>query len=211
MRSTTKLIDRLQRRRRAHTLDTGYRRKRLLDPVLEREGVGGRTGQQRPGPRRGRPGGPGPLRGGPSSRGDASRALAGELRPERDQVELEPFRAFEGIFRPSFPVVDFAEHDKEYIVSAELPGMDEKDLEVKLSSGVLTIRGEKKEERKEEQPSYRVSERRYGSFERSFRLPEGVEEEKIDAKFVKGLLTIRLPKSKEALQKEKRIPIKTSS
>jgi HSP20 family protein len=128
----------------------------------------------------------------------------------RHGFELEPFRAFEGIFRPSFPVVDSAEHDKEYIVSAELPGMDEKDLEVKLSSGVLTIRGEKKEERKEEQPSYRVSERRYGSFERSFRLPEGVEEEKIDAKFVKGLLTIRLPKSKEALQKEKRIPIKTS-
>ena len=64
----------------------------------------------------------------------------------RRAFELEPFRAFEGIFRPSFPVVDFAEHDKEYIVSAELPGMDEKDLEVKLSSGVLTIRGEKKEE-----------------------------------------------------------------
>ncbi len=55
-----------------------------------------------------------------------------------------------------------------------------------------------------------MSERRYGSFERSFRLPEGLDEEKIDAKFVKGLLTIRLPKSEEALQKEKRIPIKTT-
>ena len=88
--------------------------------------------------------------------------------------------------------------------------MDENELEVKLSNGVLTIRGEKQEERKEEQPSYRVSERRYGSFERSFRLPEGIDEEKIDAKFAKGLLTIRLPKTEEALQKEKRIPIKTT-
>jgi hypothetical protein len=62
---------------------------------------------------------------------------------------------------------------------------------------------QQREERKEEQPSYRVSERRYGSFERSFRLPEGIDEGKIDAKFVKGLLTIRLPKSEEALQKER--------
>ena len=100
----------------------------------------------------------------------------------------------------------FVEREKEYVVSAELPGMDENELEVKLSSGVLTIRGEKKEE----QPSYRVSERRYGSFERSFRLPEGIDEEKIDAKFVKGLLTIRLPKSEEALHKEKRIQVKTT-
>jgi HSP20 family protein len=55
-----------------------------------------------------------------------------------------------------------------------------------------------------------VSERRYGSFERSFRLPEGIDEEKIDAHFAKGLLTIRLPKTEEALQKEKRIAIKTT-
>jgi HSP20 family protein len=128
----------------------------------------------------------------------------------RRAFELDPFRAVEGIFRPSFPAIDFVEREKEYVVSAELPGMDENKLEVKLSSGVLIIRGEKKEGRKEEQPSYRVSERRYGSFERSFRLPEGIDEDKIDAKFLKGLLTIHLPKSEEALQKEKRIPIKTS-
>jgi HSP20 family protein len=128
----------------------------------------------------------------------------------RRTLELEPFRAFEGMFRPSFPAIDFVEREKEYVVSAELPGMDESELEVKLSSGVLTIRGEKKEERKEEQPSYRVSERRYGSFERSFRLPEGLDEEKIDAHFAKGLLTIRLPKTEEALQKERRIAIKTT-
>ena len=128
----------------------------------------------------------------------------------RRVFELEPFRAFEGIFRPSFPAIDFVEGQKEYVVSAELPGMDENELEVKLSNGVLTIRGEKKEEWKEEQPSYRVSERRYGSFERSLPLPEGIDEEKIDAAFVKGLLTIRLPKTEEAVQKEKRIAIKTT-
>ena len=62
----------------------------------------------------------------------------------RRAFELEPFRAFEGIFRPSLPAIDFVEHEKEYVVSAELPGMDENELEVKLSSGVLTIRGEKR-------------------------------------------------------------------
>ena len=128
----------------------------------------------------------------------------------RRAFEFEPFRGFEGFFRPSYPAVDFVEHPKEYVVTAELPGLDENELEVKLSNGVLTIRGEKKEERKEEQPSYRVSERRYGSFERSFQLPEGIDEQAIEAKFVKGLLTICLPKTEEAQQKEKRIPIKTA-
>jgi HSP20 family protein len=125
----------------------------------------------------------------------------------RRAFELEPFRSIEGLMRSSFPAVDVVEGEKEYVVSAELPGMDEKELEVKIASGSLTIRGEKKEEREDKKPSYRLSERRYGSFERTIRLPEGIDEDKIDAKFAKGLLTIHLPKTKDALQKEKRIPI----
>jgi HSP20 family protein len=95
-------------------------------------------------------------------------------------------------------------------VRAELPGIDEKDIDVRLSDGTLTIRGEKKEEReeREEGGSYYVSERRYGSFQRSFRIPEGIDHDKVDASFRKGVLTITLPKTPEAQQKAKKIEVK---
>jgi HSP20 family protein len=127
------------------------------------------------------------------------------LRREMDRVFDEFYRTFSepstGKFpRPRFPAIDFVEREKEYVISAELPGMDENELEMRLSSGVLTMRGEKKKEPKEEvSDSFRVSEG-YGSFERSFRLPEGIDEEKIDAKLVKGVLTIRLPKIRGAAE-----------
>jgi HSP20 family protein len=70
----------------------------------------------------------------------------------------------ESMFRPSVPAVDLVEREKEYVVTAELPGLDEKALELKLSGDTLSIRGQKQEERKEEHESYRLSERRYGSF-----------------------------------------------
>jgi HSP20 family protein len=125
----------------------------------------------------------------------------------RRGFEFEPFRPFESMFRPSIPTIDLVERDKEYVITAELAGMDEKDIDVKLSADRLTIRGERKEETEKERANYRLSERHYGSFERSFRLPEGVDQEKIGAKFTKGLLTIRLPKTEEAMKKEKKIPI----
>jgi HSP20 family protein len=112
------------------------------------------------------------------------------------------------MFRPSVPAMDFVERDKEYVVSAELPGLDEKNLEVKLSGDVLTIHGEKKEEQEEERPTYRVSERRYGSFQRSVQLPADVDAEKIDARFVKGVLTVTLPKSEEAMKKQRNVEVK---
>jgi HSP20 family protein len=126
----------------------------------------------------------------------------------RSGFELEPFRRIESMFRPSVPAMDFVEQDKEYVVSAELPGLDEKNLEVKLSGDVLTIRGEKKEEREEERPTYRLSERRYGSFQRSVQLPADVDAEKIDARFVKGVLTVTLPKSEEAMKKQRNVEVK---
>lgn len=106
------------------------------------------------------------------------------------------------------PAVDVAEKDKEYEVTAELPGMDEKNIEVKLSDGLLTIRGEKREEKEEKQKDYHLSERRYGSFERSFRLPEGVDEEKITASFAKGVLKVVLPKTQAAQKSAKKIAVK---
>ena len=105
--------------------------------------------------------------------------------------------------------VDVVDTEKAYEVTAELPGMDEKNVEVKLANGALTIKGEKKEEKeKEKNKDYHVSERRYGSFQRSFTVPDGVDEDKIEATFKNGVLTVSLPKTAEAQKKEKQIAIK---
>jgi HSP20 family protein len=108
------------------------------------------------------------------------------------------------------PAVDVSEKDKEYDITAELPGLSEKDIEVKTSNGVLTIKGEKKEEKEEREKNYYLSERRYGSFVRSFRLPEGVDANKIEATFAKGVLTVILPKTAEAQKSEKKITVKAA-
>jgi HSP20 family protein len=105
------------------------------------------------------------------------------------------------------PAVDVVEKDKAYEITAELPGMDDKDIEVKFADGVLSIKGEKKEEKEEKKKDWYLSERRYGSFQRAFRVPDGVEADKIEANFKNGVLTVNLPKSPEAIKSEKRITI----
>jgi HSP20 family protein len=125
----------------------------------------------------------------------------------RSIFDLEPLRQREMTWATT-PAVDIAEKDTAYEVTAELPGMDESNIEVELSSGALTIRGEKKEEKEEKKKDYYLSERRYGSFERRFQVPQGVEAEKIDASFKKGVLTVTLPKTPEAQAQEKKITVK---
>jgi HSP20 family protein len=110
----------------------------------------------------------------------------------------------------NLPAVDIVEKDKAYEISAELPGLDEKDIEVTLASGTLTIKGEKKEEKEEKKNDYYLSERHYGSFIRSFGVPEGVNVDKIEANFNKGVLTVTLPKTAEAQKPEKKIAIKAA-
>jgi HSP20 family protein len=95
------------------------------------------------------------------------------------------------------PAFDVAEKDKEYEITAVLPGMDEKNIEIKLSNGTLTIRGEKKKEKEELEKDYCLSERRNISFTRSFQVPVGVDTGKIEATFAKGVLTVKLPKTAE--------------
>jgi HSP20 family protein len=125
----------------------------------------------------------------------------------RGLFDVEPFfRGFGGV--GAVPAVDIAEKEKEYEITAELPGMDESNIDVKFADGVLTIKGEKKEEKEEKRKDYYFSERRYGSFQRSFPVPESVDANKIEAKFVNGVLTVRLPKSPGAQKNEKRIAIK---
>ena len=109
------------------------------------------------------------------------------------------------------PAVDIAEKDNAYEVTAELPGMDEKNIEVKVANGSLTIKGEKKEEKEEQKKDYYLSERHFGSFERSFALPQSVDVDKVEATFKKGVLTVRLPKKPEAIKPEKKIEVKTAA
>ncbi len=129
-------------------------------------------------------------------------------RGPRSLFDLSPFGRSE--MAVSAPAVDVAEKENEYEITAELPGMDEKDIEVKLANGGLLIRGEKKAEKEEKKKDYFVSERRYGAFERYFGLPDGVDTDKIAASFKKGVLTITLPKTPEAKKQEKKIDIKAS-
>ncbi|HVI13689.1 MAG TPA: Hsp20/alpha crystallin family protein [Pseudolabrys sp.] len=127
----------------------------------------------------------------------------------RSFFDIEPFRRTEAAFG-SVPAVDVTQTDKGYEITAELPGMEDKDVEVKLANGVLTIRGEKRDEKEEKQKDYYLRERSFGSFERSFQVPENIDTDKISAGFKKGVLTIMLPKSAEAQRAEKKIEVKAS-
>jgi HSP20 family protein len=102
---------------------------------------------------------------------------------------------------------DVSESDDAIEVSAELPGLEEKDVEVVLEGGVLTVKGEKKAESEKTEKDFYVAERSYGAFRRSFRLPDTVDENKIQAAFDKGVLKLVLPKLAAAKRKVKKIPI----
>ncbi len=137
------------------------------------------------------------------------------LRSEMDRV----FDAFLGrgfglpsLQRPGgdqavMPSIDVCETENEVVVEAELPGMDEKDVTVTLSGGILTLKGEKKSEREEKKDDYHLTERSYGSFQRSFRVPEAVDQEQVTASFDKGVLKVTMQKRPDAGPSEKRIPI----
>ena len=105
------------------------------------------------------------------------------------------------------PSIDLRETEAELVVEAELPGLDEKDVSVTLNQGVLTLKGEKKSEREEKKDDYHLMERSYGSFQRSFQVPDTIDADKVKATFEKGVLKVTMPKRPEAVKAEKRIPI----
>jgi HSP20 family protein len=129
------------------------------------------------------------------------------------QREIERvFDAFSGwpseLAAPDFrPRLEVAESDNAIVVNAEVPGIDEKDIHVAVTDNVLTIRGEKREEKDEKRKSMRLIERSYGAFERSIALPEGVDADRIAAKLDKGVLRVEIPRPAGA--KEKTIPIRS--
>ena len=132
------------------------------------------------------------------------------LHRDIDRLFDDMWRGFD---RPVFgsmgglPSVEVAEDEGEYRVSAELPGMDEKDVEVILRDGTLTIRGEKKAETSEKKEGYTYSERSYGTFERTFPLAGDVKSDEVHADFHNGILTVSLPKTDEARKRYRKIPV----
>jgi HSP20 family protein len=155
--------------------------------------------------------------------------MAWELTTWKPFRELAPFREFDRMrrdmdrFWDSFlegglrkrteeggewlPSLDVAETKNELVVKAEVPGMDAKDIDISLSDGVLTIKGEKKQEREEKEADYHLVERSYGSFTRFVQLPTDVQSEKISASYKNGILTIVLPKSEGTQKKEIKVKI----
>jgi len=149
-------------------------------------------------------------------------ALVGGQRDRNDDPLLslhrEVNRLFDDVFRGfgapmlagfertlSWPSVELGETDSEIRVTAELPGLDEKDVELTLEDGVLTLRGEKRSETEDRERGY--SERSYGRFERRIGLPRGIEPDKASATFRNGVLSITVPKSAAANENVRRIPV----
>ncbi len=106
------------------------------------------------------------------------------------------------------PSIDVCETDNSLQVKAELPGVDESDIDVELNGDILSIRGEKKSDYEQTEQNYHLVERSYGSFARSIRLPFTVDQDKVDASFDKGVLTITLPKPADAQKLTKKISVK---
>lgn len=108
------------------------------------------------------------------------------------------------------PASDAKLQDDAYHITVELPGVEEKDMDLTVHDGVVTVQGEKKTEREEEGDTWYFSERQYGSFSRSFRLPPDADDTKVDAKLKDGVLTITVPKSEPKAQGAKKVEIKKS-
>lgn len=106
--------------------------------------------------------------------------------------------------------VDISENDQNIVVTAELPGVEEKDIAVSVSDNILTVEGEKKTERDEKKEKYHLTERSYGTFKRSIQLPFTPDPKKVQATFKNGILTVEVEKSAKEIEKSHTIPVKAS-
>ena len=129
----------------------------------------------------------------------------------RRMLDWEPATRSETTFSFGAPSVDVAEDDKAFKITAELPGLEAKDVEVSIAGDMLVLKGEKTQEREQKDKNYHMSERAYGSFQRAFALPDGVDRNKIAADLAKGVLTITLPKNAQAQQPAQKIEVKTAA
>ena len=125
----------------------------------------------------------------------------------RAAVDVEPLWRGD-ITLGTTPAVDIVDKDDCYKLTAELPGVDEKQVEIGFRNGTLTIEGKKDESAENAKQDHFVSERHYGDFHRTFRVPDAVDADKIEASFKNGVLSVTLPKTAEARRKQKKVEIK---
>ena len=129
----------------------------------------------------------------------------------RRMFDVEPAFRYESTLSMPSPAVDVIEDDAAYKVTAELPGMSENEIEVMVSGDMLTLKGEKRQEKEQKEKNFYLSERSYGSFQRSFHVPEDVDRDKIAADFSKGVLTITMPKTAKAEGQTRKIEVKAAT
>jgi HSP20 family protein len=122
----------------------------------------------------------------------------------RRMFDMEPGWRPLSLFSFSAPAIDMTEDEKAYTITAELPGLDAKDVDISMSGNTLVLKGEKRQEKEEKDKNYYFSERTYGAFQRAFELPATVDRDKVSAGYAKGVLTITLPKTAEAQKPEKK-------
>lgn len=142
------------------------------------------------------------------------RPFGGELssfRREMDKVWNSFFggESYSGMLTEEWvPSVDISETKDNFVIKAELPGLEANDVKVAVSGDLLTIKGEKKKEEEEKDEHHYCAERYYGAFQRVFQVPAGVKGDKVDATFKKAVLKVALPKAEEAKKKEIEIKVK---
>src|SRR5689334_13003337 len=120
-------------------------------------------------------------------------------------IRWDPFREMDTMKESWSPSVDIFETENEVVIKAELPGMESKDIEIKLENNVLMLRGDRRFEKETKNENYHRVERSYGNFTRSFSLPAFVDDSKVHAEYKNGLLRIVLPKKEQAKSKEIKI------
>ncbi len=119
-----------------------------------------------------------------------------------DPVFAPNLRAFRGSEQTFVPAVDLAQTDEGYLVTADLPGLDKKDIHLSIENNTLTLSGERAFERKEDGPQFDRIERAYGKFSRTFQLPSNVDNSRVKASFENGVLSIEVPKAEEAKSRQ---------
>ena len=129
----------------------------------------------------------------------------------RRVFDVEPAWRSESSVSLAAPAVDVTEDDKAYKITAELPGLEQKNIDITISGDMLTLKGEKRYEKEEKDKNRYMSERAYGSFQRSFTLPEGIDRDKIAADLSRGVLTVTLPKTEQAQKQQKKIEVKAAA
>jgi HSP20 family protein len=125
-----------------------------------------------------------------------------------EDVMKPPYRSDEGLATPNWaPAVDIYETDKEIVLKAEIPEMQEKDIQIKVEDNILSVSGERRMEKEVKEESYHRIERSYGSFSRSFTLPQTVDRDAIKAVYKEGVLKVTLPKKEEVKPKQIKIDV----